>query len=56
MSKILVTNGEKGELVKLFNTSYPTVRDALNGRSKSILSYKIRQAAIERGGMEQKKI
>lgn len=56
MSKILVSDGEKGELVRIFNTSYPTVRNALNGQSKSILSYKIRQAAIERGGVEQKKI
>lgn len=56
MSKILVSNGEKGELVRIFNTSYPTVRDALNGKTKSVLSYKIRQAALERGGMEQKRV
>jgi len=50
--KILVANGDKKALKELFETSYPTVRGALNGKSNTLLSYKIRIAAIERGGLE----
>ncbi len=52
MNKILVENGDKKELRRIFGVSYPTIRKALNGNSKSLLSVKIRKAAIERGGME----
>jgi len=50
--KILVANGEKKALKELFGCSYPTVRDALNGKSSTTLGYKIRKLAIERGGVE----
>ena len=50
--KILVANGEKKALKELFDVSYPTVRGALNGKQSTSLSYKIRKAAIERGGVE----
>jgi len=53
MAKILVANGEKVFLKKYFNTTYPTVRDALNGKTNSSLAKKIRYVAIKRGGMEQ---
>jgi hypothetical protein len=52
MNKILVDKGEKLALKKLFKTSYPTVRKALSGKSESKLSFQIRKAAIERGGLE----
>lgn len=53
MAKILVANGEKVFLKKYFKTTYPTVRDALNGKTNSDLAKKIRFVAIKRGGMEQ---
>ncbi len=52
LPEILVQIGEKGELAKLLQVSYPSVQKALEGRSKSLLSIKIRQTAIERGGVE----
>lgn len=52
MNKILVDKGEKLALKRLFKTSYPTVRKALSGKSDSKLTYQIRQAALERGGLE----
>jgi len=51
-NKILVANGEKKALKDLFNCSYPTVRVALKGKESTTLGYKIRKAAIERGGVE----
>ena len=55
MNRILVAPGEKVYLKGLFATSYPTVRKALNGKSSSSLSLKIRKAALERGGVETEK-
>ncbi|OJU45947.1 MAG: hypothetical protein BGN96_06790 [Bacteroidales bacterium 45-6] len=52
---ILVGLGEKKKLADLFDTTYNTVRKALSGKSGSLLSIKIRNAAIERGGMELSK-
>jgi hypothetical protein len=52
MKKILVAQGEKNELRKLFNTTYPTVLRALEGKVQTHLSVRIRRAAIERGGVE----
>lgn len=54
LSVILVGLGEKKRLANLFDTTYNTVRKALSGKSGSLLSIKIRNAAIERGGMEIK--
>lgn len=55
MNRILVAPGEKLYLRRLFKASYPTVRKALNGKSSSSLSLKIRKAALERGGVEVEK-
>ncbi len=52
MKKILVQENEKTYLKGLFGVSYPTIRKALNGKSASSLSLKIRKAALERGGVE----
>ena len=52
MKKILVAEGEKGALKKIFDITYPTVRNALNGKRQNYLAIKIRKAAIERGGIE----
>lgn len=52
MNKILVELGEKGKLAKLFDVSYPTVRDALSGKRTSKIGIRIRRAAMERGGVE----
>ena len=53
MGKILVANGEKRQLMEIFNKSHVTVRRALNGETDTKLARKIRKAAIERGGVEQ---
>ena len=52
MKKILVAEGEKGRLREIFNVTYPTVRNALSGKTVSHLGIRIRRAAIERGGIE----
>ncbi|MGE4586874.1 MAG: hypothetical protein AB7D05_05985 [Mangrovibacterium sp.] len=54
MSKVLVPHGEKKELMRIFNVSHVTIREALLGNTKSPLSEKIRKAAVERGGVELK--
>lgn len=52
MNEIIVPHGIREKLVKLFKTSYPTVRLALKGESKSLLSLRIRKGALENGGVE----
>ena len=52
MKKILVAQGEKNELRKIFKTTYPAVARALNGKVHTHLSVRIRKAAIARGGVE----
>lgn len=52
MNKVLVQHGEKKKLMKIFNVSHVTVREALNGETASVLAIRIRKAAIERGGLE----
>jgi hypothetical protein len=52
MGEILVKQGEKKELAKLFRKSHVTIRRALRGSTETLLAKKIRKAAIERGGME----
>lgn len=49
--RVFVPHGEKKELMKIFDCSHVTVREALNGNSNSKLAQKIRKAAIERGGV-----
>lgn len=52
MNEIIVPHGVKDKLVKQFKTSYPTVRAALKGKSKSLLCLRIRKAALDNGGVE----
>jgi hypothetical protein len=52
MNRILTKHGERNELAKLCKVSLPTVRSALNGDVVTELSIKIRQIALERGGVE----
>lgn len=52
MEKVLVAVGEKKQLMKIFNKSHVTIRRALNGEIDTPLARKIRNAAIERGGVE----
>jgi hypothetical protein len=51
MKKIIVENGDRLKLMKIFNTTYPTVRSALNFQTNSELACKIRKAALNRGGV-----
>lgn len=55
LRKILVPTGAKKKLTEAFGVSYPTVRAALNGVTRSYVSYSIRESAIkEYGGIEIK--
>ena len=51
--EIMVSWGERQELMAIFRTSYPTVRAALRGKSNTDLARKIRTAALKRGGVEK---
>lgn len=51
---IIVLHEEKKYLKEVFDTSYNTVRKALNGNDNTLLQRKIRKTAIERGGKEYK--
>lgn len=53
MAKILVENGERAHLGKLFGVSQPTIRRALDGKTNTDLAKKIRKVAIDRGGVVQ---
>lgn len=53
MAKILVENGERTYLGKLFGVSQPTIRRALDGKTNTDLAKKIRKVAIDRGGVVQ---
>ena len=53
MAKILVENGERAYLGKLFGVSQPTIRRALDGKTNTDLAKKIRKVAIDRGGVVQ---
>ena len=46
MAKILVENGERAYLGKLFGVSQPTIRRALDGKTNTDLAKKIRKVAI----------
>lgn len=50
--EILLDNGDRKKLLKMFNVTYPTVNSALKFKSKTLLAYKIREAAIQMGGRE----
>jgi len=52
-NNIKVFDGDKMALKEIFFTSYSTIQKALNGTSKTLLSYQIRASAIkEFGGKE----
>lgn len=53
MAKILVENGERAYLGKLFGVSQLTIRRALDGKTNTDLAKKIRKVAIDRGGVVQ---
>ena len=53
MAKILVENGERAYLGKLFGVRQPTIRRALDGKTNTDLAKKIRKVAIDRGGVVQ---
>ena len=52
MKQVLVRHGEITQIGKMFDVSIVTVRAALRGQTKSVLSRKIRKVAIDRGGKE----
>lgn len=52
MNEIIVAHGVRGNISKAMRVSLPTIRKALRGQSKSLLSLKIRQAALNSGGIE----
>jgi len=52
MNEITVDYGVRAKLIEIFKTSYPTIRKALRGKSKSPLSLRIREAARKNGGKE----
>lgn len=54
MGKILVEHGKRADLAKLFKVSERSVYNALNEVWTSDLAGRIRKAAIENGGVEQK--
>lgn len=54
--RILVPQGKKKQIMSELGATYLTVRNALNGNSKSLLSNKIRQKAIEVGGEYEREV
>ena len=50
MDIIIVSHGERQEIMKKLNVSYPTIRRALNGETFNARAQKIREMAIKRGG------
>jgi len=50
MRTILVNYGIKKEIMAALGCTYPTIKTALNYKSNTALSSKIREAAINKGG------
>lgn len=50
MKKILIERGKRKEIVESLNTTYATVKTALNGTCDSLISQRIRTKALELGG------
>ena len=50
MDIIIVSHGERQEIMKRLNVSYPTVRRALSGKVLNERAQKIREMALRRGG------
>ncbi len=53
-AEIFVKHGEKKRLMKLLNTTYPTVATALSDKYHTKLHEKIRKAALNNGGVESR--
>lgn len=51
---IKVDYSVRKEIMKLLNVTYPTIRKALNGKTNTELSKRIRETAIAKGGVELK--
>ncbi len=51
---IKVDYSVRKEIMKLLNVTYPTIRKALNGKTDTELSKRIRETAIAKGGVELK--
>ena len=49
---MVVDNGTRRLLVREFNTTYYTINNALNGKSLTPKHMRIREKAIELGGIE----
>lgn len=54
MREILVKHYVKRAIINSLNTNYPTVRKALRGQTHTVLAMKIREKALEFGGVEVK--
>jgi len=54
MGEILVKHYMKKAIIDSLNTTYPTVRKALRGKGDTALIKKIREKALELGGVEVK--
>jgi len=50
--RIIVPHGEISVLATKFDVSLPTVRSALRGKSRTVLSGNIRELALSRGGVK----
>lgn len=53
---IVVNVGEQSALAREFSVSRVTVHDALAGKTNSLMSAKIRHAALQRGGMYKSQV
>lgn len=50
MKRIVINHGIRKELMDIFGTTYPTIRNALNYQTDTTLAKKIRKAALNKGG------
>ncbi|MBQ9440034.1 MAG: hypothetical protein IJU35_05540 [Paludibacteraceae bacterium] len=53
-NKIIADWGLRSKIMSVFNTTYPTVREALNGSDSTKLRRNIRGYALRNGGAELK--
>ncbi len=49
---ILLKSGQKKEIKKELDCTYPTIAAALKGESNTLLAQRIREVAIKMGGVE----
>lgn len=52
MKEIIVKHGIKKLIKKELNTTYPTIRSAFHGMTKTEIAQKIRELALKLGGVE----